>query len=95
MTPNPHPETITDEATGQVIPSQRYQDWESGHAVGHSAGIREGMESSDRVHNALHRIALKFLKAGNPAHSTYEYIREFNEERSKTISLLEAAVEGK
>ena len=65
-------------------PNQRHQDWESGHAIGYSKGLREGMESSDRVHVALHRIALQALKAANK----YTYVD------SKAIAALEAAVKG-
>lgn len=47
MAINPHPETTTSTFSRTPIPNQRHQDWASGHAIGRSRGIREGIEASE------------------------------------------------
>ncbi len=75
-------------------PNQRHRDWQSGHAIGRSEGIRESTAVSNRVHIALHRNALRVLKAGSGDMSTTEYRNELIDERARVVRALEVATEG-
>ncbi|KKN15547.1 hypothetical protein LCGC14_0984920 [marine sediment metagenome] len=75
-------------------PNPAHKHWASGHAIGFSEGIRESTAVSNRVHIALHRNALRVLKAGSGDMSTTEHRNELIDERARVIRTLEAVTKG-
>ena len=79
---NPHPYTIR-KARGNGkwgdSSNPRHRDWDSGHAIGYSKGLREGIEASKAISDILLRLAIRALRNDKGLHA-------------HTISLLEAAV---